>query len=693
MHCCKRFLKLYSQTRRTFVLKRKPLLVFFLLGILVTCGTGQTSAESPWIVPNQVPSPPSASPQAESPQPLPVNPVPPAQQGTLGESKASGKEQTPSNLRAALDTRIKKALQRVCPSDARPVGLLTIAERNSSAAARQKGVLVFWEVARVAMAIDFLTECLSELEKTQVALGDQMALEAVKQLYTARIYELRGRLQASMASLLEAVGSDRDRQPVFPDDIPHTGGYRTQLEKLFPETPPLGLRRLNEMIPLARQSIYLHFQASQSAYDAWLACKEAYDAQRGDLWSALACWRLWVDEQLHCAEAIENYNRLILEYVITSGNGQLSAEDFVNMLVEQDARRVVSGQRTSANRSNQTPSSSASEATQRAGHPQTRQFLSFFHHEINDAFEPFVPLGEESPFLLISSTSRKTWPLIPVSLSNENDPSVEAGLSTPYFGKLQQGSAGVFVRQVAELSFKRGMTAAMQDGLNTGIPMDEKLLSEGDFAHQARRYWDIAAIQAKYYVFLQYSALLSELFPTVLARWNEPGAAEEMLQLQAFRRTVDAGLQDIHLKMLDRGSDLIALNSKSDNAHPVAITLPYVGEYDTRWDQIRTVLPEPTRTAAMRVVSRIPATYAALCQNALALNAADQARVFAVGRFLNKQERIGPVLSALHFEHEAWLGFIELTGQYNQLIAEYVSLVRPDLDQKSFLSAIGITQR
>ncbi|MGB4726095.1 MAG: hypothetical protein WBH86_01690, partial [Thermogutta sp.] len=198
------------------------------------------------------------------------------------------------------------------------------------------------------MAIDFLTECLSELEKTQVALGDQMALEAVKQLYTARIYELRGRLQASMASLLEAVGSDRDRQPVFPDDIPHTGGYRTQLEKLFPETPPLGLRRLNEMIPLARQSIYLHFQASQSAYDAWLACKEAYDAQRGDLWSALACWRLWVDEQLHCAEAIENYNRLILEYVITSGNGQLSAEDFVNMLVEQDARRVVSGQRTSA---------------------------------------------------------------------------------------------------------------------------------------------------------------------------------------------------------------------------------------------------------------------------------------------------------------------------------------------------------
>ncbi len=312
---------------------------------------------------------------------------------------------------------------------------------------------------------------------------------------------------------------------------------------------------------------------------------------------------------------------------------------------------------------------------------------------INDPAKPSPPLGEESPFLLIWSTSRKPWPLIPVSLSNENGPAVDAGLSTPYFGKLQQGSAGVFVRQVAELSFKRGMTAAMQDGLNTGIPMDEKLLSEGDFAHQARRYWDIAAIQAKYYVFLQYSALLSELFPTVLARWNEPGAAEEMLQLQAFRRTVDAGLQDIHLKMLDRGSDLIALNSKSDNAHPVAITLPYVGEYDTRWDQIRTVLPEPTRTAAMRVVSRIPATYAALCQNALALNAADQARVFAVGRFLNRQERIGPVLSALQFEHEAWLGLIELTGQYNHLIAEYVSLVRPDLDQKDFLSAIGITPR
>ncbi len=693
MHCHRHFLEFRGQKRQNGLRERKALLIPFIFGIVLTCLTRQIRAESQWIVPNQVPSPPITNSQTEPAQALPVNPVSPSPQVTPGESKSSGKEQSPSGLRAALDMRIKKALQRVCPSEARPVSLLAIAERHSTAADRYKAVQAFWEAARVAMAIDFLTECLSELEKTQVPQSDQMALEAVKQFYTAQLYELRGELQAAMTSLSEAIGPDRDGQVAFPDDIPHTGGYRTQLEKLFPETPPLSLRRLNEMIPLARQSIYLHFQAGQSAHDAWLACKESYDGQRGDLWSALTCWRLWVDEQLHCAEAIENYNRLILEYVIASGNGQLSAENFVRMLVEQEARRAVSGQQAPPSPTGQTQHRNLSKAAEATGQRQAYHFRSLFRQEINDVVGPVASLREEPPFLLVFGNVRKSWALIPVSLSLENDQSFDDSISTSYFGNLQQGSPGVFAQEVIELSFKRGMRAATQGGLNTAVAMDEKLLTGGDFAQRARLYWNTAVIQAKYYVFLQYSAILSQLFPVVLARWSEPGAAEAMLQLQAFRRTVDAALQDIHLDMLDKGTKLISLNPKSNHTHVLAVTVPYIGEYDTKWDRIRATLPEPTRNAATRVVSRIPATYAALCQKALALNAADQARVAAVGCFLDKQQRMGPLLSALHFEHETWLELIELTGRYNQLIAEYVDLVRPDLDPKSFLSAVGVAQR
>jgi len=49
-----------------------------------------------------------------------------------------------------------------------------------------------------------------------------------------------------------------------------------------------------------------------------------------------------------------------------------------------------------------------------------------------------------------------------------------------------------------------------------------------------------------------------------------------------------------------------------------------------------------------------------------------------------------PLLQAIQLQCEIWLDFIELTGRYNQLIADYVALVRPDLNEKEFLTAIGI---
>lgn len=647
-------------------------------------------AESQWVVPGEVPFSQSvgqnpsgnglASPSTRSPG-----------QPESNAGRDLPQRPTSAQIRSRLDARLKTAMQRTRPENTRLLELGTIAQSFSAVALREKAVLAFWRVTRAAITVDFVTEALSELESLQVPPNDQVTVDSVKQLYLARLYEFRGDLQAGMASLTEIVGMGNDQQLVFPDDIPHTGGYSTQLEKLYQGTPPLALRRLHEMIPLARQSIYLHFEAGQSARDAWLAFKEAYETRRADLWTVLACWRLWVEELIRLAEAVETYNRLILEYVMASGNGHLGGESFVKMLLENESRRVVSG------------------AVQTTGDATQTKFESLINREkgIDPSFDPQLQglvnpgfakdsfnLVAEVPRIPVFSPWAKGWErfaAIPVSMPAQDKNWVQAGLGTPYFAPLPQTSAGVFVQKLAEQTFKMGELALGETNRMQKVSVDAQMANRGNRADLVRLYWNLAVAQGKYCILVQYSAALSEVFPHVLARWSEPGAAEDMLQLQAFRRVADAALEDIHFSVMEQSFELLETMSSSDSAQPVAITLPYVGEYDTKWDQVKSGLPGDVRAAAARLARQIPAVYAALCQKGLSLSAADQSRVIAASGFLQGQSGISPLLQAIHLECEIWLEFVELAGRYNQLITDYVSMVRPDLSPQEFLTAVGIS--
>lgn len=674
-----------------FFLRRVPVATALLSG-LVVCAMSVVLAEGQWYVPDQPGQRQGTgtSPQVEQPKTLPPAESSSSQQEGVEGNERLSKGQTSGQVRATLDARLKTALQRVCPADARPIGLRDITAKHLSTESREQAILAFWHVAQTAIAVDFITEALSDLEKLQVAIGDHVILDSFKQLYTARLYELRGELHARMVALTQAVGID-DQQLLFPDDIPHTGGYSTQLEKLYPGSPPLALRRLNEMIPLARQSIYLHFGAGQSAHDAWLAFKEAYETQRVHLWDALACWRLWLEEEVRCAEAVEAYNRLILEYVIATGNGQLRAESFVKMLVEDSACQVISGQRCSGTGRGDANSPAATTGKDSPSQSTVYRFL------VASTKDTFKSDGEthdhwQSKFLLSSERHNKQRWSFPVSTSSANDGWIQAGLSAPYFSALRQNSAGVFVQELTELSFKMGNGIVGEETRRTSVPLAEEMVRGRDRGNRVRLYWDAAVVQAKYGILLQYSAALSEIFPLVLARWNEPGAAEEMLQLQAYRRTVDAALEDIHLEMLKKSFALLETTLNSNGMPAVATTLPYAGEYDTKWIQVRTQLPDSVRLTVSRVECQIPSTYAALCQQGLALAAADQSRVLAASQFVGRQQPLGPLLNAIRLECETWQAFVELAGRYNQLIADYVCLVRPDLEESAFLGAIGISQ-
>ncbi|MGQ9769601.1 MAG: hypothetical protein ACUVQG_03510 [Thermogutta sp.] len=648
-------------------------------------------AESQWVVPGEVPFSQSGGQELPSDQPVVPPPSDLPQQPRNEAPDTLPQRPTSAQIRSRLDARLKAAMQRACPENARPLELGTVAQRFSSAEHRERAIVAFWRAARTAITVDFLTEALSELERLQVPPNDQVTVDSVKQLYLARFYEFRGDLQAGMVSLTEIVGMGNDQQLMFPDDIPHTGGYSTQLEKLYQGTPPLALRRLHEMIPLARQSIYLHFEAGQSARDAWLAFKDAYETRRADLWTALACWRLWVEELIRLAEAVETYNRLILEYVMASGNGHLGGESFVRMLLENESRRVVSGAVRTRGDATGTKFRSLINRDQGIDPSFDRQLQGV----VNAGFqEDSFNLLAKVPRIPVFSPWAKGWErfaAIPVSMPAQEKSWVQAGLSSPYFATLPQTSAGVFVQKLAEQSFRMGELALGETNRTQHVSLDAQIVKGGNRADRVRLYWDLAVAQGKYCVFVQYSAALSEIFPHVLARWSEPGAAEDMLQLQAFRRVADAALEDIHFSVMEKGFELLEAMSSSDRAQPVAITLPYVGEYDTKWDQVKSMLPGDVRVTAAPVAFRIPAVYAALCQIGLSLSAADQSRVITASGFLQGQSGISPLLQAIDLESEIWLEFVELAGRYNQLIADYVLMVRPDLSAQEFLTAVGIS--
>lgn len=212
---------------------------------------------------------------------------PPAAAGTQNLSA--------SRLRPELDARLKTALRRSLRGDYRLVSLEDLFARWSGSGERKRAGRAYWQVTRLALSVDGLSQALAELETLSCPPERRAYLEAIKGVFSAKLVDLRGQLVQSQIALSQYSGDVGGKTLPFPDDLPHTGGYKTHLASLFPSgNVPTELRRIDNLLPLVRHSIYLHFVASRSARDAWLAYAEtsASASFALDAWSKCGVLRL-----------------------------------------------------------------------------------------------------------------------------------------------------------------------------------------------------------------------------------------------------------------------------------------------------------------------------------------------------------------------------------------------------------------
>lgn len=603
----------------------------------------------------------------------------PAQGGSGVEAPGSSVQallpQPPAaRLREELDTRLKTGLRRSFQNTQRLVTLESLLVRHAGAQERKRSIAAYWRTVKLILILDALSQSLSELENLVCPPDRRAYMESIKGAATSRLAELRADLAAAQADLARWTGITDGNTQVFPDDLPHTGGYRTQLTSLFPDgTAPLELRKIDTLLPLLRQSIYLHYSAMRSAHDAWLAYCEATNSGTPQVEAALAMWQLEAEELVKCLEAIETYNSLILDYVISVAPTSASASQLLEMLLEPASRRVVSS--VSAGAQTGSPDAAVRSGAGAAGAEGK-----------TSGANPLDTLSEKWPFHVGLNRSH-----LFASLVAKENPGIGGaeGASKGFFSQITATRLETFVQQLTHLTIEEANRWLPPDKVDLRDFLANRGNGPGDWAQAAREYWEVIGAQVQLALAIKESSALGEIFAATLPRAGEPGAAEAMLEIHAVRRAADAALQDAHLRFVERRLMLGDRAGLSRGADVVAATLPFSGPYQTRWSYLAPRVDPKDRVHLAGLAEQIPHVYAAIVHAASALLSSDLARQQGLEAYRQGQLQLHNLLEMVRLEFALWREFFVAVRRYNCAIAEYVAGCLPGATLDQYLEAIG----
>ena len=597
-----------------------------------------------------------------------------AEQSPPGTGTAGGLSQSrPSaaQLRPELDNRLKTALRRNFQQDDRIISLQSLLDRHSRREDLTRAVKAYWTVVRLVVAVDLLSESLSELETFPCPPERRPYFEGLKGGITGQLIDMRGQLAAAQFELTFWAGTTDAKGRAFPDDIPHTGGYNTYIESLFHGQAPLEIRKIDELLPLVRQSIYLHFIAARSARDAWLAYRDAANAGAVNIEPAMEMWHLAINENLRCLEAIQRYNELILEYTLELRSYGQAPSNILPMLLEEGSRRVVS---------------SAAGGTS----PASRDSRS----EVNFAQQVGV-IANNLPFALknrgqVASPVCLQAPTCRLIALREAGDTGTSELTSGFFSSITATRLEDFVKELSRLCVaesaqtRAGKLLTLPEYLTRSSARDE------DRGVRTIQYWNVIEAQTRLYVLVKQSAVFSQLFHLALREAGRPGGAELVLQIHAERNAADAALQDAHGDLLDKQFVLKKSNSLATDTDLTVVTPPFGGPYETRWNELAPYVTPARRVNLGKLAYQLPAIYSATAQTASALLSADLARQRDAEAYLRGQTPLTTLLASVRLEFDLWLQFIEGVSRYNRAIAEYAAGCLPSAALNDYLKAIGI---
>ncbi len=238
-------------------------------------------------------------------------------------------------LREAMDQRLREVLQTTLPAGSRARSLVAALEGTVTGSKRAEIVTAYWKTVRAAGEVAAAQEAADRLQSLSPNPADAPAVRALLAQAEAVLQQAKVALKAAQYRLAESMGMADDDNLPFPSDIPHTGGYRTYLDRLMPPTTaPWELRMLDRTLPLRRQTMILHHTAVQAAGEAWSAYRDAYASGSPVGPALLRMWKLRWDEDAAFFAAAEDYNLAILGFASRVAPADLTASQYVGMLIE-----------------------------------------------------------------------------------------------------------------------------------------------------------------------------------------------------------------------------------------------------------------------------------------------------------------------------------------------------------------------
>lgn len=253
-------------------------------------------------------------------------PAPPAAENRSDEQ---------SRFREAMDQRLREVLRTTLPAGSVPRSLTAALSGAASSGNRAEIVTAYWKAVRAAGEVAAAQEAVDRLQSLQPAAADAPLFQSLLAHAEAALQQAKATLKTAQYRLAGTMGAPGEQGLPFPSDIPHTGGYRTYLDRLMPvQAAAWELRMLDRTLPLRRQAMILHHAAARAAEDAWSAYRDAYLGGSAVGPSLFRVWKLLWEEEVAFFAAAEDYNLAVLGFASRVAPADLTAAQYVGMLIE-----------------------------------------------------------------------------------------------------------------------------------------------------------------------------------------------------------------------------------------------------------------------------------------------------------------------------------------------------------------------
>lgn len=494
----------------------------------------------------------------------------------------------------------------------------------------------------------------------------------------------------------------------LPADRPHVGPYRTAFAELFATaSAPSRARLIDQVLPYLRRAIDVRASGAETAEEAFQTASAAERAGQGDLSTTLLCLSEWTRQRRSFVQVVCQYNDRIAEYAILA-YPTASPQSLVAMLIDpvrepvrplnfQDesaaATSAGAGLGTApggltlplpgARRPTRAIPPQGTMSSPPAASPGARPAAAGSGTPVAADGRPSSPVVVPPGSAAAPGTSSPPRTLVPVvptaPPAGEGEPAGKRAVERPILPNgssasgygLLGGLTGLTPQsQASELAAALHWNRAMPEGIGDPLALSEALEARSPLERRAviTSYWEVAGRAAEYQVLGQQADALRMLSGGLE---GEQERRCEGLRLRGMQQATEAAMLEGRVAVVDAEYDLALRTGREQQARwPLAASAPWAGAF--------AVQPAVSGPRAVEKMSGLLASqYAALTSRAAAVVAADQARAEAADRYEKERVGLARALASLGQQTDETLSFLQLLGQYNDNIGQYVLTVAP----------------